>query len=51
MGGALNGLTKLDEFGDDDEDVKRIARQMEEKYVSLFNKLVKKKFFCLIIGN
>ncbi|XP_063912614.1 yemanuclein isoform X2 [Zophobas morio] len=30
-GGALNGLNRVDEFADDD-DVKRIARQMEEKY-------------------
>ncbi|EFA02584.2 yemanuclein isoform X1 [Tribolium castaneum] len=31
MGGTANGLSKFDEF-DDDDDVKRIARQMEEKY-------------------
>ncbi|XP_044254010.1 yemanuclein isoform X2 [Tribolium madens] len=31
IGGTANGLNKFDEF-DDDDDVKRIARQMEEKY-------------------
>jgi hypothetical protein len=45
VGGAPNGLSRLDEFGDDDEDVKRIARQMEEKYVSL--QCIDSKFFLL----
>ncbi|RZC35480.1 UBN AB and/or HUN domain containing protein, partial [Asbolus verrucosus] len=32
MGGAPNGLNRLEDFDDDDDDVRRIARQMEEKY-------------------